>query len=125
MQIPADIEVKARWWGLDPALIAAVDRAEGGGEALVKAVRCSVPTTRDRAHAIEITCRSCAHAMSDYIKGNSMTASMPDFIRFWAKRWAPEEADNDPEGLNKNWPNNVTKIYHRLKFQPPEPSVRA
>lgn len=124
MQIPVDIELECRNWGLDPALIAAVDLAEGGGERLIKAVKCSIPSVQDRAQAIKITCRTCTHAMNDYIKSNPTPGSIELFILFWAKRWAPEGADNDPQGLNKNWARNVTKIYYQLKFHPPGPSVR-
>jgi len=124
MQIPADIDAKARWWGLDPALIAAVDVAEGGGERLTQAVRCGVPTVRDRAHAIEITCRSCTHAMSDFIKRNMAKMGtdhldIHDFIYYWALRWAPPDADNDPNDLNPNWPKNVIKAFNQLSLHPP------
>lgn len=34
-----------------------------------------------------------------------------DFIAFLGKAYAPIGASNDPNGLNKNWVNNVTKIY--------------
>jgi hypothetical protein len=32
-----------------------------------------------------------------------------------ARKYAPVGAANDPNGLNKNWVNGVTKIYNQLK----------
>ena len=102
--IDPDVRRIATRFGVDPELIQAVVRAEGD---ILKAVRCSIPTVRDREHAIEITCRSAAHAMSDYIKANHGRA----FVEFWGKRWAPIGAANDPTSLNKNWPVNVSKLW--------------
>ena len=35
------------------------------------------------------------------------------FIDFMHTRWAPVGAENDPEGLNRHWANNVRKILKR------------
>jgi cephalosporin-C deacetylase-like acetyl esterase len=92
-------------FGTDPALIAAVIQAEGN---ILKAVQCSMPSVETVEKAIEITCRSAVHAMSDYIKQTD-----PDgFVEFWASRWAPQGAKNDPTGLNGNWPTNVKKAWN-------------
>jgi hypothetical protein len=32
-------------------------------------------------------------------------------VDFWAKRWAPVGAANDPHDLNVNWPVNVKKFW--------------
>lgn len=42
--------------------------------------------------------------------------SFEDFIESFAKRWAPKDAENDPNGLNEKWPGNVTHFYHALRI---------
>ena len=103
--IDQTIKTIASHFGIDPTLIGAVERAEGN---ILKAVQCSIPTVETREKALEITCRSAVHAMSDYIKQTD-----PDgFVEFWAKRWAPVGASNDPTKLNANWPKNVKKAWN-------------
>lgn len=104
MTIDADVAKSAKYFGIDPKLIQAVVNAEGN---ILKAVRISVPTCKDRAQAIEITCRSAVHAMSDYVKASEPKA----FVDLWARRWAPQGADNDPTDLNQNWPRNVLTLW--------------
>lgn len=106
MQIDEDVARIARHYGVDAALIQAVVIAEGD---ILKAVQCSLPNTRTREEAIGITCRSAAHAMSDWIKARQ--AFRTGFVSFWASRWAPVGAENDPTALNKNWPTNVLKAW--------------
>lgn len=102
--IDQKIKTISSHFGTDPTLIGAVERAEGN---LLKAVQCSIPSVETREKAIEITCRSLVHAMSDYIKQTD-----PDgFVDFWAQRWAPQGAKNDPTGLNKFWAGNVLKLW--------------
>lgn len=102
--IDPDVLRISKRFGVDAALIQAVVKAEGD---ILKAVRCSVPSCRDREQALEITCRSAAHAMSDWIKAQHGAA----FVAFWAERWAPVGAENDPRGLNANWARNVRKLW--------------
>jgi hypothetical protein len=104
MTIEPDVKRIAQAFGIDAALIQAVVLA--GGD-ILKAVRCSVPSCRDRQQAIEITCRSAVHALSDYVKAQHQG----DFVRFWAARWAPVGATNDPRDLNQNWPGNVSRLW--------------
>lgn len=102
--IDPDVRRIANRFGVDVKLIQAVVRAEGN---ILKAVQCSLPNTSNVEQAIEITCRSAAHAMSDYIKQTD-----PDgFVHFWAARWAPQGAKNDPHNLNANWGKNVTTFW--------------
>lgn len=107
MILDDDVRRIAKRFGVDAALIQAVVRAEGGGQAILKAVQCSLPGVKTREEALEVTCRSAAHAMSDYLKANDA----PGFVAFWGARWAPTGAQNDPTNLNKNWPANVTKLW--------------
>lgn len=106
MKIDDDVLLTARRFGIDPALIQAVCNAEGD---ILKAVRCSLPETPDRAKALDITCRSAVHAMSDYVKLSE--DEMRGFVNAWAKRWAPLGAANDPKHLNGNWARNVAALW--------------
>jgi hypothetical protein len=72
-------------------------------------VQCSLPNVTTREEALEVTCRSAAHAMSDFLKQSNPTG----FVSFWAARWAPVGAANDPTSLNANWPKNVLKGWQR------------
>ena len=108
MRIDPDVRGFAVRWGLDPHLLQAVVNAEGN---IVKAVQCSIPSVTTQEEALEITCRSAAHAMSDYLKQTNPAG----FISYWAARWAPVGAANDPASLNKHWPKNV------LAFWKPQP----
>jgi cephalosporin-C deacetylase-like acetyl esterase len=104
MTIDADVNRIAKRFGVDAGLIQAVVKAEGN---IVKAVQCSIPSVTTREEALEVTCRSAAHAMSDYLKAHAG----PEFVAFWGARWAPRGASNDPTDLNKNWPVNVTRFW--------------
>ena len=106
MTIDHDVDTIAHQFGVDAALIQAVVTAEGN---IVKAVQCSVPNVKDRAEAIEIVCRSAAHAMSDWVKQDPERHAA--FVKFWGARWAPVGATNDPTNLNSNWITNVTRLW--------------
>lgn len=103
-QLLADIRRVSKRFGIDPALIEAVVRAEGN---ILKAVQCSIPSVTTVEQALDVTCRSAVHAMSDYVKAQ---APGP-FVEFWAQRWAPRGVANDPTDLNKNWPKNVKTFW--------------
>ncbi len=105
MTIDADVQITAKRWGLDPVLLQAVVQAEGN---ILRAVQCSFPNTQTRQEALEITCRSCTHAMRDFIREYSFG---PTFISYWGNRWAPIGASNDPAKTNANWVPNVTKLW--------------
>jgi hypothetical protein len=110
-----DLRRVADRWGLDPRLIAAVQTAEGGTRAhLIKAVKCSVLTGWDGLtdalayeRALEITCRSATHRLSDYVR---MT-DPKGFVDYFASKWAPQGVANDPHHLNVNWPVNVLRAW--------------
>lgn len=103
-QLLADIHRVAKRFGVDPALIEAVVRAEGN---ILRAVQCSIPSITTVEEALDVTCRSAVHAMSDYVKGKAAAG----FVEFWAKRWAPVGVANDPTHLNSNWPKNVKAFW--------------
>jgi len=108
MTIDDDVLAVAKDFGLDPSLLQAVVTAEGN---IVRAVQCSVPTVTTRAAALRITARSCVHAMVDWIKSGGDDARRGAFIAFWANRWAPRGAANDPHNLNANWASNVDRLW--------------
>lgn len=110
MIIEDDVRAIARHFGLDPALIQAVVQAEGN---IVRAVQCSYSNVTTRQEALEITCRSAAHAMSDYLKSDA--ARREAFVDFWGARWAPVGASNDPHHLNANWSGNVLYTWRKLE----------
>lgn len=106
----------ARTWGLPAALLQAVMDAEGGPDALIKAVQCSLLNVTSLNKALEVTCRTVTHALSDYVLQPATPGKGPvDFIAFLASRWAPQGAANDPTDLNANWAHNVTAIYQELR----------
>lgn len=111
MKIDEDVAIIAKRWsnsGVFANLIQSVVNAEGD---IIKAVRCSLPDTKDRAQAIERTCRSAVHAMSDFLTDADSGDLAEGFVAFWAKRWAPQGAANDPTSLNQNWPRNVLRLW--------------
>lgn len=103
----AELKAIARYFGLDPALLDAVERAEGN---IVKAVQCSIPSVSSRSDALTITARSCVHAMVDWVKAGG-EERQDSFIAFWGARWAPVGATNDPTNLNTNWAANVDRLW--------------
>jgi hypothetical protein len=105
MTIDADVRAVAKQFGLDPRLLQAVVNAEGN---IVKAVQCSIPSVTTREKALDVTCRSAVHAMSDFLHERGLQAA---FVEFWQKRWAPNGATNDPTQLNANWSTNVKKLW--------------
>lgn len=106
MTIDPDVAATAKQFGVDPSLIQAVVQAEGN---ILKAVQCSIPSVTTRAQALEVLCRSAAHALSAYVSANDAAG----FVAFWGAKWAPIGADNDPHDLNRNWPINVLRAWKR------------
>lgn len=109
MVIDADVKRIAKRFGAPAELIQSVVKAEGN---IVKAVECSTkldPNRDKREQALEITCRSAAHALFDFVQQGGAGAAA--FVDFWAQRWAPVGASNDPTSLNKHWPVNVKKFW--------------
>lgn len=108
LKIDPDVKEVARFWGLDPELMQAVVNAEGPGNAIVKAVQCSIPSVKTRSEALRVLARSCVNRMDDFIVKQKLGK---EFVEFWAERWAPRGVSNDPTDLNKNWPVNVNKFW--------------
>jgi len=104
MSIDPDVQIAAERFGLDPVLVQAVVRAEGD---IVKAVQCSIPSVQTRDKALDVLCRSCVHALRDFVQSRGEQSA---FIQFWGARWAPVGATNDPQALNANWVHNVSQL---------------
>ena len=104
MTIDPDVARVAAEFNLDPALVQAVVKAEGN---IVRAVQCSVPTIETREQAIRITCRTIVHRLWQFAKEQQPSA----FVAYMGASWAPVGAKNDPQGLNKNWVPNVTRLW--------------
>ncbi|HIB86226.1 TPA: hypothetical protein EYO57_03290 [Candidatus Poribacteria bacterium] len=49
-----------------------------------------------------------------YVKGGGKKKDVEAFIVFLGKKYCPIGADNDPDGLNRHWIKNVTKIRRRI-----------
>lgn len=104
---PAVHEWAKQWAGRSAAfasLLQAVVLAEGN---ILKAVQCSEPSVQTEREALMILARSACHALADYV----VLTDPAGFVHFWAHRWAPVGAANDPRALNANWPHNVLAIW--------------
>jgi hypothetical protein len=73
-------------------------------------VQCSLPSVTTREDALCVTASSAVHAMCDWIKAGGPERKQ-SFVAFWAARWAPAGAKNDPSNLNANWARNVQQLW--------------
>lgn len=123
------------------ALVEAIVRAEGGEQAMVRAIQCSFPDCRTLDEALARTCKTIRNRILAYVDfvdkplyvSIRLGAKDPwtgedrprrlrlsdDFIAFLGARWAPIGVVNDPGNLNTHWIGNVQKIYARLIAQTP------
>ncbi len=87
-------------------LLRAMVSAEGGtNHTTVRAVQLSIPSIVTVPDALDVFCRSAAHAALDFIAADQTRAQQ--FVALLASRWAPIGVANDPHNLNKNWPVSV------------------
>ena len=93
-------------------MIDAMVHAEGGPDAMVRAVRISVPSCKDYQEARGIALNTICHALWDYV-GGGYAPGFDAFIQFLGKRWAPIGVANDPTDLNRNWVPNVLAYLHQ------------
>lgn len=90
-----------------PRLLQAINDAEGGDQAFVRAIACSDPTVTTRAEALPIGARTVVHRLVDFV----LTQNPEGAIRALGASWAPIGAENDPGGLNAHWVANVIAIF--------------
>ena len=111
-------------------LLLAMVQAEGGHDAFIKALQCSMPDVKTFDVALARACktvRGLAASMPSimiYHKAGvdpwTKEASprcfsiTPRFLRELADKWAPQGAANDPHALNANWYGNVERVYLQL-----------
>lgn len=110
---------KCRFFGLDERFIKAMVKAEGGSDAFVRAVQCSIPTCKSLEKAIEIACRSVSHRAFEYAimatEDPEQFDKYDNFVHYLGSKWAPLGVSNDPTNLNKNWVKNVEYWYGRYQ----------
>ena len=112
--ILSSVDLRAKQWGLPAALVQAVVSAEGGEQAIIKAVKCSLPGVDDLYTALSVVCRSLTHRMWEYVSIGQGPANAEGFLAYFASKWAPLGVANDPTNLNANWPKNAIAIYKEL-----------
>jgi len=115
----AHIQAAARAYGVDPALLAAIRVAEGGGpgremglvnENFVRPFRARYGTAA-QYYAAAANLRTAR-----YDHNLKSQRGRPDIAAIGAV-WAPVGASNDPNGLNKNWVANVSAAYEWFSRQ--------
>lgn len=118
----AAIRKAAALRGVDWAFIAAIRKAENGGPGREWGVLSEDATTYQAQ--LTACCASVRNRLNDYPANPVCKVERADlpprvayregFIDYFARRWAPVGASNDPEGLNANWVKNVEAIYAEL-----------
>jgi hypothetical protein len=68
------------------------------------------PRAVDQPNSLRVQAGWCAATISKNYKRWTDSGENTDFITFLGNRYCPVGADNDPNGLNKHWIPNVTKI---------------
>lgn len=92
--------------GIDVNFLAAVRIAENGGPGREFGV------LSEKATTYEEQCQITAISIrNNLIRFMNQTPYSLEFIQFMQERWAPKLVANDPNNLNKNWINNVSKAY--------------
>jgi hypothetical protein len=90
-------------------LLLAIRQAENGGAAKQFGILSKTALTLD-AQAANAACTIIKqHRRSGLAKVDDA------YIRSLAARYCPLQANNDPQGLNKNWIRNVSYYYKKLK----------
>lgn len=112
------IEQAAAMYGVDPFFIAAIRHAENGGPGL----EYGDEYARGGTYFAQLSgaCATLRNRLSEYI-GNPFDVLQSGpvkrliyrkaFIVWFASKYAPIDAGNDPDGLNKNWPGNAMLAY--------------
>lgn len=117
----------ANRWGVDPAFIMAIRKAENGGPGREFGVLSRAAATWElQCHWTCVTVRNRLYATGGVAKvhdlhilpdGSRRLRYSRDFLQRMAERWAPVGAANDPHGLNLNWVKNVDYWYQRYMDQ--------
>jgi hypothetical protein len=110
MTIDPVVSDTAGHFGLDPKLVQAVVESEGGHDAIIRAVECSIQKPQTYEQAIAIVCRSLVHRAFGFIHTSGLDRA---YVGYFSGFWAPIGAPNDPTGLNKNFPSNLIATWLR------------
>jgi len=110
--------------GLDPAFLMAIRRQENGGPGREMGVlTVPAPTFEEQ---VAVACKTVRNRLAEYNvnplsmivtdapDGTRRIVYSPGFIAWFAERWAPVGAANDPGGLNRHWARGVSIFYDRL-----------
>ena len=90
----------------DEQVANAIYLAEGGAKTRYPYGVISVNTHSDPAYAKKIVLNSIARSRERWRKAGRPV----DWLAYFASRWCPVGAENDPTGLNSNWLRNVRAI---------------
>jgi hypothetical protein len=121
------IDFTARRVGVDSAYLMAIRMAENGGGGLEFGI---IPTDKYKKDAgivengttvrpyrneYEKQASWCAHTVKKNLERFCNSDFDGDFIKFLQKRYCSIDAENDPNGLNRNWEGNVRFYYEKFK----------
>lgn len=93
-----------------PKLMEAIYIAEGGKKAKKPYGILSIPC-EGKAHCGRI----CLNTIRNNLKRWDKAGRKEPYLEFLARRYAPQGVKNDPNGLNRNWLKNVSRIYNKTK----------
>jgi hypothetical protein len=121
----SEIKRVSERYGVDPCFVAAIRKAENGGEGREFGVL-SVEAP-SYARQLAVTCGSTRNSLVRFgaypfevirtDQRNNRLVYNRQFVRHFQERWAPEGVSNDPTDLNKNWYSNVLRFYHRFAME--------
>lgn len=111
-------------YGVDSYFVGAIRKTENGGPGKEFGVLgVSAPTYDDQ---LRICIATIKHRLVQYSQnhqalfryiapnGDAIVIYHPAFIDWFATIWAPVDAGNDPDHLNRNWTNNCKYLYVHL-----------
>lgn|SRR5574338_627647 len=105
--IDPDVARISKRWNLPAEWVAAVIRQEGGREAIVRAVQCSIPSVKTFDDAVDIVCRSAVGALVRLVQGRELVG---EWVSVFGAKWAPVGVANDPTNLNAHWVPGIQRI---------------
>lgn len=68
-----------------------------------------------KAYNLDLQAAWCACTIRNQHKRSGIKEVNEKYLLSLANRYCPVGAENDPQGLNKNWIKNVTYHYNKLK----------
>lgn len=117
--------------GVEPELLMAIRSAENGRDELAYGImprgKAKELYERDRGYTLndkfyEYTdekekqlCWACWTVKKNFERFNINSEGYDNFISYLASKYAPLDAENDPEELNRNWERNVRFFYKNFK----------